>query len=218
MMLKSFFSHPGSPRSRAQWPPGERGYTLFALITAMTIMALILTAAAPTVRQQSQREREQESIFRGEEVAEAIRLYFSYTKRLPTSMEQLKEGVSVPGRTKRVQVLRPSAARDPLSSTGEWRLIRPNSQALLEFQRAVTLYAGGKTPQTSDKELATRFAAQLASIINTGTTESAPGEEDSSENTTGDFIGVASRSRRESAISYYGIDRHDQWVFTPLFR
>jgi hypothetical protein len=29
---------------------------------------------------------------------------------------------------------------------------------------------------------------------------------------------VASRSQRNSVIYYFGIDRHDYWIFTPLFR
>jgi hypothetical protein len=44
------------------------------------------------------------------------------------------------------------------------------------------------------------------------------GIEDTDETATGPFIGVASKSRRESMISYYGIDHHNEWVFTPLFR
>jgi hypothetical protein len=35
---------------------------------------------------------------------------------------------------------------------------------------------------------------------------------------SGPFVGVASRSRKDSVLTYYGIERHDQWIFTPLFR
>ena len=38
----------------------------------MTVLALFAMAAAPSIQQQSQREREQEAIFRGEQVADAI--------------------------------------------------------------------------------------------------------------------------------------------------
>jgi len=52
--------------------------------------------------QQSQREREKEAIFRGEEVADAIRIYYGAQLRngrpagdtaLPTDLDQLVEGV-----------------------------------------------------------------------------------------------------------------------------
>lgn len=189
---------------------------LVALIALMTILALIMIAVAPSVRQQAQREREIEAIFRGEEVAQAIRLYVRANGgRLPTSMEQLLEGVS--RGTQKVQILRASAARDPLSSSGEWRLIRPGSQDLLDFQRQVMLYADGNLPPTREGALQ-QYVVQMTSLVNTGSNESRPGGMSDTGNSIGPFIGVASSSQRDSVIKYYGIDRHDQWVFTPLFR
>src|SRR5205809_2159458 len=72
----------------------ERGYTLIALIALMSLLALFALAAAPRVQQQAQREREKEAIFRGEQVADAIRAYYRYrgdqgVNSLPTSMDQL---------------------------------------------------------------------------------------------------------------------------------
>ncbi|MDT7604929.1 MAG: hypothetical protein QOF61_2926, partial [Acidobacteriota bacterium] len=26
------------------------------------------------------------------------------------------------------------------------------------------------------------------------------------------------RSRRKSVLTYYGIERHDRWIFTPAYR
>lgn len=206
-------------RRAARRPParrGERGYTLVALLALMSIMALLLVTAAPSVRQQTQRTLEEEAVWRGEQVAEAIRLYARARQgQLPTSMEQLLEGI--PSGTKKVQILRPVAARDPLSSSGEWKLVRPNDPAFIKFQAAVTVYAGGNTPQTRDPLIA-RYQVRVASALDTGSTEEAPGGEDDSPNSSGPFIGVASRSRRASIITYYGIERHDQWIFTPLFR
>jgi type II secretory pathway pseudopilin PulG len=79
----------------------EAGYTLVALLAVMTVLALFAMAAAPSIHQQAQREREIESIFRGEQVAEAIRRFYSYQQRrgmngdaaLPTSIDQLLEGL-----------------------------------------------------------------------------------------------------------------------------
>jgi type II secretory pathway pseudopilin PulG len=196
---------------------GEQGYTLIALLALMTIMGLLLVTAVPNVRLQAQRTLEEEAIWRGEEVAEAIRQYTRRRGTLPTSIEQLLEGVPVS--TKKVQVLRPVAARDPLSSSGEWKLIRRTDAAFLDFQKSVIAYAG-RQPPTRDAQFMS-VAGQLApltNVLDTGTVESAPGGEDDSANTTGPFIGVASRSRRDSIINYYGIPRHDKWVFTPYFR
>jgi type II secretory pathway pseudopilin PulG len=202
----------------------EEGYTLIALLALMTILALFAAAAAPRIKQQAQREREVEAIYRGEQVAAAIRLYYSYRQTvsaagdagLPTSMDQLLEGI--PRGTKKVQILRPSAALDPLSESGEWRLIRPRSSELADFQRAVILFAGNVRPVSSDRQLSEleRFTAP-AVMPTLGLTSTGPSSS-GVDSSTGPFIGAASRSRRESVIQYYGIDRHDGWIFTPLFR
>lgn len=196
---------------------GERGYTLVAVLALMTMMALFMMAAAPNIYQQAMRDREQEAIFRGEEVARAIRLYVKANNgQLPSSMDQLLEGVQ--RGTKRTQILRSFAARDPLSSSGEWQLLGPTDPAMLRFQRAVSLYAGGRLPQTTDPILR-KHVAQITSFTNTSASETASeGVEEESASSSKPFIGVASRSRRKSVINYYGIDDHQQWVFTPLFR
>lgn len=195
----------------------EGGYTLVAILAAMAIILLLISAAAPSIRQQAQRSREEEAIARGEEVAEAIRVYTN-RKGLPTSMEELLEGV--PSGTKKIQVLRPAAAIDPLSSSGKWKLIRKTDAAFLAFQRAVTVYSGGRMPDTRDQVFRSKAGELtiITNILEVDSKEEAPGGEDDSEDATGPFIGVVSRSRRASVITYYGIERHDQWVFTPYFR
>lgn len=211
-----------NPRVRPYQRRGEDGYTLVALLALMTILALMMIAAAPNLRQQAQREREQEAIHRGEEVAEAIRLYILEKQTLPTSMDQLLEGL--PRGTKKLQILRANAAIDPLTESGEWKLVKPTGTQLLEFQRQVMLYNGGKMPETRDAQRVPNVYGQVLRVINnlidtkSDDSDDAPGGEDESENSTGPFIGVASRSRRNSVINYYGIDRHDEWIFTPLFR
>jgi type II secretory pathway pseudopilin PulG len=188
----------------------------------MTLIIIATMSAAPSIRQQTRRELEREAIARGEEVAEAIRAYIHMKGTPPTSMEDLVEGVAPPGVIKKRQILRASAAIDPLSSSGEWRLIKANDKEFTEFIRAVTLYSNGRLPPTNDtnpfiKQLEGSFA-RVTSILNTGTSEAAPGGEDSSMTSKGPFIGVASRSQRDSILTYYDIDRHDKWVFTPFFK
>lgn len=200
----------------------EEGYTLVALLALMSILALMMIAVAPNLRQQAQREREIEAINRGEEVAEAIRLYILEKQTLPTSMDQLTEGL--PRGTKKLQILRPYAAIDPLTESGEWKLIRPRGPELIEFQRQVMLYNGGTLPETRDLKRVPNVYNNILLVMNeladikSDDTDSASGGEDDSENTSGPFVGVVSRSRRNAVINYYGIDRHDQWIFTPLFR
>jgi type II secretory pathway pseudopilin PulG len=196
----------------------------------MTVVALFAMAVAPSVQQQAQREREQEAIFRGEQVADAIRAYYIYRQStgrtagdqaLPTSMDQLLDGIPVPGGSKNRQILRASAARDPLTIEGEWRFILPRTQGLIDFQQSVMFYAGNVLPPSRDPQMAQlqQFAVpQLTSVINLGDLSSSRTTSSVDDDATGPFVGVASRSRRESVLTYYGIERHDQWIFTPLFR
>jgi type II secretory pathway pseudopilin PulG len=216
-----------APGSRTAAGPGrdaagQRGYALVALLALMTVTLIMVMAAAPSVRQQSRRELEREAIARGEEVAEAIRAYIHMKGTPPTSMDELLEGVAPPGVIRKRQILRASAARDPLSRDGEWRLIKANDPEFAAFIRAVTVYAEGRLPATNDnnqfiKQLEATFM-RVNSILNTGTRDEAPGGEDNSMSSTGPFVGVASRSRRQSVLTYYDIERHDKWVFTPFFR
>jgi type II secretory pathway pseudopilin PulG len=210
---------------RTVLPRADAGYTLVALLALMTVLALFALAAAPNIRHQAQREREIEAIFRGEEVAEAIRLYYSYQQRkvgdgdgaLPTSVEQLLEGVSGMG-PKQIHVLRASAARDPLSESGEWRTIRPRSAQLADFQRAVMLFAGNVRPPTHDAQLQRVEQLMAPPVLPTlGLTSTGPSSS-LDDSTSGPFIGVSPDSKNKSILTYYGIDRHDGWIFTPLFR
>ena len=196
----------------------------------MTVLALFAMAVAPSVQQQSQREREQEAIFRGEQVANAIREYYIYRSRLvgganpqalPSSMDQLLDGVPIPGGSKNRQILRPSAARDPLTIEGEWRYILPRSGALLDFQQSLMFYANNQVLRTNDPQIAPLQQLAVPTVIATGTLGALSGTRDQSsvdEDASGPFVGVASRSKRDSVLTYYGIERHEQWIFTPLFR
>lgn len=202
----------------------EGGYTLVALLAFMTIVALLASAAAPGIYQQAQREREIEAIFRGEQVAEGIRRYYVYNQQrvgageaaLPTSIEKMLEGLPVG--TRKVQVLRPSAAKDILSSDGEWRLVRPRSTSLSDFQGALMVYAENIQPATNDPQL--KQIEQLMAPPMLPTLGLASSGSSTSEDNFGDgpFIGVVSASKQRSVINYYGIETHNGWVFTPLFR
>lgn len=202
----------------------ERGYALVSLLALMSLLALFALAVAPRVQQQTQREWEKEALFRGDQVGEAIRAYYRSrgaqgVNALPTSMDQLLEGVQIPGRTKRLQILRPSAARDPLSPDGEWRLIGPTSQDFRGFVQSLTLYTGGvpPVPRQEFSGLAS-LIPRMSNVLDVESEGTAPGGASTSLDASGPFIGVSSRSERDSVITFFGIERHDEWIFTPMFR
>ena len=197
----------------------ERGMTLFAVMAIMAISAIALLAVAPTVQQEIQREKELEAIQRGEEVAEAIRQYVEYYRgaKLPNSMDDLLEGL--PQGTKKRAILRASAAIDPLSEDGKWRLIKADVQSLGGFARRVLNYNGGVLPSNPSQTF-DRYSVFIKNSLNTETDSDIQGDDEDFDVVTDNtpFIGVASQSRSKSVIAYYGIENHSKWVFTPLFR
>jgi len=208
-------------RKPARDRSGERGMTLFVVIGMMAVFAIMLLAVAPSVQIEVQREKELESIRRGEEIAEAIRQYvvFYRGQRLPNSIDDLLDGL--PQGTKKRQILRASAATDPLSEDGKWRLIKVDPQVLAKFAKRVQAFNNGLLPGNPQPQIFDRYGIVIVNAINTGDEDEVDDSDDDDFEVTTDntpFIGVASQSRMRSVIAYYGIERHSSWIFTPLFR
>lgn len=196
--------------------------SLLAVMAAMTIFAIALLAIAPGIQMEVQREKELEAIRRGEEVAAAIQQYVNFYQggKIPNSIDDLLEGL--PQGTKKRQILRPSAAVDPLSEDGKWQLVPINK--MKNFASRVMNYNDGSLP--SSNNLPAGIANQVGILIANMKTNSeddaeAPAEETDTDTFTTEnqpFIGVVSASKSKSVIAYYGIENHSKWVFTPLFR
>lgn len=193
--------------------------TLIAVMGIMVIFAVALLAVAPTVQQDVQREKELESIRRGEEVARAIEAYVIYYRgaKLPESIDDLLEGL--PMGTKQRMILRPSAATDPLSEDGQWRLIQPEPQVIANLAKRIQDYNNGILP-SSPSQLFDRWSVAIVNNV-TMPDESEASEPDPDYEVVTDsvpFIGVASQSRSKSVLTYYGAENHSKWIYTPLFR
>jgi hypothetical protein len=204
-------------RLRSADRQSESGATLIAVMGMMVLFAVALLAVAPAVQHEVQREKELESIRRGEEVAEAIRQYvvFYRGQKLPESVDDLLEGL--PQGTKKRQILRSSAATDPLSEDGKWRLIKPDPQTVAKFAKRVQDYNNGILP-SNPSQLLDRYTVIIVNSINTESELEADDEDFEVVTDNQPFIGVASQSRSNSILAYYGIERHSNWIFTPLFR
>lgn len=194
--------------------------TLIAVMAMMTLFAVALLAVAPSVHQEVQREKELEAIRRGEEIAEAIRAYVAHHRgtKLPESIDDLLEGL--PQGTKKRMILRPSAATDPLSEDGQWRLINADPQVISAFAKRVQAYNNGLLPNNPSPEFLDRYSIQLLVNLDTGSEDESEIVDDDFDVVTDNqpFIAVASQSRSKSIVAYYGIERHSNWIFTPLFR
>lgn len=195
--------------------------SLLVVMGMMAVFVIAMLAVAPSIQQEVQREKELEAIRRGEEIAEAIRRYIVFYRgnRLPQSMDDLLDGL--PQGTKKIQILRASAAIDPLSEDGKWRLIKVDPQTLGSFAKRVQSFNNGLLPANPQPQFFDRYGVVIVNAINTGTEDEDTGDADEDLEVVTDntpFIGVASQSHAKSVIAYYGIERHWNWIFTPLFR
>ena len=92
----------------------ERGFTM-ALLLAMIVVMVILTAkAAPMARTVVQRDQEAELIFRGEAIANALRIYKARVGTYPTDLNDLMK--------MKPRILR-QAYKDPMTREGGWDYI-----------------------------------------------------------------------------------------------
>lgn len=216
-----------TPQLTANPKSSESGYALVALLALMTIMAIAFVAIAPDLKREEQRQRELETIRRGEEIVDAIRAFKAANSTIQlTSLEQLEKGVTPQGRIKTLYVVRSEAMKDLLSKgskAGEWLVVRRGDKVFADFQRAL-IKKYGALPPTNDP-LWARSAPPppplgLENLNKTNDKEDPPpgGDDDTANSGAGEIIGVVSRSQRTSVVTYFGIARHDRWVFTPYYR
>lgn len=80
MRLPSPFRQPRS---------AQRGYVMAMLLAGCVIIGILLTKAMPVEHKMVQRELEEELIFRGESIANAIKIYRAKTGGFPIELAQL---------------------------------------------------------------------------------------------------------------------------------
>ena len=97
---------------------GEEGYALMLAVFLTTLVVIAAVVAAPSVRNERQREKEEEMIWRGKQYVRGIKLYYRKNGRFPQSLDDLtkpKQGS--------LRYLR-QAYKDPMNKEdGKWRLI-----------------------------------------------------------------------------------------------
>jgi type II secretory pathway pseudopilin PulG len=101
----------------------QRGFTYLAMLVAVAVIGLGLAATGEVWVQSSQREKEQELLFVGNQYRKAITLYYERTpgavKRYPEKLEDLlldNRQVSVQRYLRKVHA-------DPMTGKAEWGLI-----------------------------------------------------------------------------------------------
>ena len=166
---------------------GEAGYSLVALLAAVAVMMVALGMAMPSWRYVMKNDKEEELLFRGGQIADAIARYQRRNgNALPPSLEVLVEG----------KYLR-KAYKDPMTKHGRWRMLRPGDALLTPGA------AGG----------AGRPSQPGAGPTTTTTTTTRPSAFSQPGQTLGGFQGVASASTETSLRVFNNRTRYNEWLF-----
>jgi type II secretory pathway pseudopilin PulG len=179
---------------------GEGGYSLVALMVTVTVMLVMMTAAVPSWRYLVKNDREEELIFRGGEIADAIARYQRRNgNALPPSLEALVKG----------KFLR-HAYKDPMTKDGKWRFIRPG-EAIGPITPGGGPLVGASGPGRGSPGSSASSGTGIGrpASATTASSFSQPGT------TLGGFQGVASTSTEKSLRVFNGRTHYNEWVFLP---
>jgi hypothetical protein len=96
----------------------QQGFALLLVMFLTTLLLLGAMAAAPYVRTERQREKEEEMIWRGKQYVRGIKLFYRKNGRFPTSVDDL-----VKPKVGSLRFMR-QAYKDPMNKDdGTWRMI-----------------------------------------------------------------------------------------------
>jgi type II secretory pathway pseudopilin PulG len=166
---------------------GEAGYSLVALLAAVAVMMILLGAAMPSWRYVMKNDAEEELLFRGGQIADAIARYQRRNGNAPPpSLEALVQG----------KFLR-KAYKDPMTKHGSWKMLRPGDALLPGMPGA----PGAPSRQPG------------ASPTTTTTTTTRPSAFSQPGQTVGGFLGVASTSTDKSLRVFNNRTHYHEWLF-----
>ena len=195
----------------------QAGYSLLMVIFMVATMLIFSSVATQSILTQGRRERETETVWRGEQYRRAIGMYFRKFGKYPTKVEDLVK------QTNGVRFLR-QAYTDPMNKEdGSWRFIYvgPNGQLVGSLRRTSLLQTLISTPT-----LPGGIGGTMGQI---GGTMGQPGQQTNSALAPnplssqpqplegavigGNIIGVASKVKQSSLRVYEGGDTYETWEF-----
>jgi hypothetical protein len=203
---------------------GESGYTLLLALSIAAMMIISASVAVSSLILQSRRQQEQLLIWRGEQYARAIGLFYRKTGHYPHNLEELSKGVAG------VHFLR-KEYKDPMNhDDGSWRLIYlgPGGQligslrwhSLAEYQAA---QMGLKLPGTAATTATEESGSAKPTSAQPGTQETGAGQPKEKPLPTriinegdmvgGNLIGVASKVDAKSVKVFMGREKYREWEF-----
>ena len=213
-------------RSRTVLELPESGYTLAGALVLIAILSIFMAMSVPIWERIKQRENEEELIFRGKEYVEAIARYHLKYNSFPPDVKTLYQ-----------QKFLRRVYKDPMTKSGEWKLLHPDSLVQTGAAGAIN-QPGARNPgdQTQDSLNGSNDSDQnsndskrppngdssqtmdqqndLNSKTNdTDDEEEAEASPDDKEISIGPVVGVVSRSKKSSLLIYNGQSNYNKWIF-----
>jgi len=167
-----------------------------ALLVAMSVMAIVLSAAMPVWSQMIRRDKEEELIFRGTQYARAINQYQrKFASASPPSLDVLIE-----------QRMLRKKFRDPMSPNkdGEFQLLYLQNQATMG-----TPGPGQGPGQAQGQGQSARGGVGRSGAPIVGSIGPSPSGR-------GAIVGVASKNTGQSIKTYKGKDHYNEWQFIGM--
>ena len=193
-------------RVRRSGSRAQAGYTMVILMMAVTILSVMTAMTLPNWTALSQRDKEEELIFRGLQYAEAIRVFQMRYGRFPVKLEELYKV-----KPRCIRQLYP----DPMTEDGEWALIYANGPGTAVNRRGGR--RGGQRGQRQDQQRGQPVAIQ-PSRGGEGTPSGLPQSRSPGRGrrqAAGPIMGVYSKAKIEQTFKVFmDQDQVDQWAFT----
>src|SRR6185503_58669 len=136
----------------------EEGWALLGLLLALSVMSIFLVSSvAPNVKMKIQREKEDEMVYRGNQIAKAIARYYGNGNPQPiqilvpppygflTDLKKLRDGVSIGVRE--IKFVRASEMIDPMTGI-EWTPVRARDPRIMKFLQAYSAETNSIIPQS----------------------------------------------------------------------
>jgi type II secretory pathway pseudopilin PulG len=179
----------GQPFDSAQGR-GNRGYAMAALLVAMSVMAVLMSALLPVWSHMATREKEEELIFRGKQYARAIGLFQrKFANTAPPTIDILVE-----------QRFLRKKYKDPITKD-DFQPIYANQVA----QMAPGGTGGAQRP-----------GQQTGASLSTPAQQQQQQQQQPGFGPTGGVLGVTSKSKEASIRIYNGRSRYNEWAFVYI--
>jgi type II secretory pathway pseudopilin PulG len=174
--------------------PSEAGMSMVALIAGMSIMFIMMSAAVPAWRYVMKDAREEELLFRGEQIARGVECYSAKFKQPPVNLEVMVQ-----------QKCLRKAYKEPFAKDGKWRFIRQGE--VIPMPGAPALPGPGPGPGATPRNPGEPGQAGQTGRQTTATGQPALGG--------GPFQGVVSFSKEKSLRIMNGTTHYNEWYFIP---